>query len=162
MADAHTPAADRETARYSRDPARRGASPPEDEYGEPSEPQGYAWVAFAAVIILVAATLNVIYGIAAIGNSHFYASNTHFVIGNLSTWGWVVLAFGVVQYCAALGILVKAPWARWTGVAVASVNAVIQLVFLPAAPFLALSVFALDLLVIYGLIAYGGREAAAV
>jgi hypothetical protein len=128
----------------------------EDDYGEP---QGYGWVVFAAVLILLAATLNVIYGLAAIGNSQFYVSDTHFVISNLKTWGWVVLAFGVIQYCAALGILVQASWARWTGVAVAGVNAVIQLVFLPAAPFLALSVFALDLLVIYGLIAYGGREA---
>ena len=128
----------------------------EDDYGEP---QGYGWVVFAAVLILLAATLNVIYGIAAIGNSQFYVSDTHFVISNLKTWGWVVLAFGVIQYCAALGILVQASWARWTGVAVAGVNAVIQLVFLPAAPFLSLSVFALDLLVIYGLIAYGGRQA---
>jgi hypothetical protein len=128
----------------------------EDDY---DEPQGYGWVVFAAVLILLAATLNVIYGIAAIGNSQFYVSDTHFVISNLKTWGWVVLAFGVVQYCAALGILVQASWARWTGVAVAGINAVVQLVFLPAAPFLSLSVFALDLLVIYGLIAYGGRQA---
>jgi len=156
MADGYSPPADRET-RYSREPVRRGASPAEDEYGEP---QGYGWVVFAAVLILLAATLNVIYGIAAIGNSQFYVSSTHFVISDLKTWGWVVLAFGVIQYCAALGILVQASWARWTGVAVAGINAVVQLVFLPAAPFLSLSVFALDLLVIYGLIAYGGREAA--
>lgn len=128
----------------------------EDDY---AEPQGYGWVVFAAVLILLAATLNVIYGIAAIGNSQFYVSDTHFVISNLKTWGWVVLAFGVIQYCAALGILVQASWARWTGVAVAAINAVVQLVFLPAAPFLSLSVFALDLLVIYGLTAYGGRQA---
>lgn len=157
MADGSSPAADRQTARRPREPVRRGVSSAEDEYGEP---QGYGWVVFAAVIILLAATLNVIYGIAAIGNSQFYVSNTHFVISDLKTWGWVVLAFGVVQYCAALGILVQASWARWTGVAVAGVNAVVQLVFLPAAPFLALSVFALDLLVIYGLVAYGGSEAA--
>ncbi|HTC73669.1 MAG TPA: hypothetical protein VK655_12340 [Solirubrobacteraceae bacterium] len=129
----------------------------EDDY---AEPQGYGWVVFAAVLILLAATLNLIYGIAAIGNSQFYVSSTHFVISDLKTWGWVVLAFGVVQYCAALGILVQASWARWTGVAVAAINAVAQLVFLPAAPFLSLSVFALDLLVIYGLIAYGGRQTA--
>ncbi len=129
----------------------------EDDY---AEPQGYGWVVFAAVLILLAATLNLIYGIAAIGNSQFYVSSTHFVISDLKTWGWVVLAFGVVQYCAALGILVQASWARWTGVAVAAINAVVQLVFLPAAPFLSLSVFALDLLVIYGLIAHGGRQAA--
>jgi hypothetical protein len=144
------------------EPAHRGMPSEEDEavLQDLDESPGYGWVMFAAVMILVAATLNVIYGIAAIGNSQFYVSSTHFVISNLKTWGWVVLAFGVVQYCAALGILVKAPWARWTGVAVAGLNAVIQLVFLPAAPFLALSVFALDVLVIYGLIAYGGRAAA--
>jgi hypothetical protein len=148
--------ADRQ-ARHSREPVRRGASPAEDEYGEP---RGYGWVVFAGVVIMMSATLNVIYGIAAIANSHFYVSNTHFVVSNLNTWGWVVLLIGVALYCAAIGIWMQAAWARWTGVIVAGVNAVIQLVFLPAAPFLSLSVFALDLLVIYGLLAYGGRETA--
>jgi len=40
---------------------------------------------------------------------------------------------------------------------VAGINSIIQLIFLPAYPFLALSIFTLDILVIYGLVAYGGR-----
>jgi hypothetical protein len=157
MADAPSTATDQQSGRFAKEPVRRGASPAEDEYGEP---RGYGWVVFAGVILLMAATLNTIYGIAAIAESHFYVGNTHFVISNLNTWGWVVLAIGVLQYCAGLGIFMQATWARWTGVFVAAVNAVIQLVFLPAAPFLSLSVFALDVLVIYGLVAYGGRETA--
>jgi hypothetical protein len=43
-------------------------------------------------------------------------------------------------------------------VLVASVDAIIQLIFIPAYPFLALAIFTLDLLVVYGLVAYGGRE----
>jgi hypothetical protein len=158
MADGYSSVADPQTSRQPREPVRRGASPGEDEYGEP---RGYGWVVFAGVIIMIAATLNFIYGIAAIANSHFYVANTHFVISNLNTWGWVVMLLGVVEYCAALGILVQASWARWTGVIVAGVNAIIQLVFLPASPFLSLSVFALDLLVIYGLLAYGRQPTTA-
>jgi hypothetical protein len=48
-------------------------------------------------------------------------------------------------------------WARWTGVVIAGLNAIIQLIFLPAYPLLAVTIFALDVLVIYGLVTYGGR-----
>jgi hypothetical protein len=37
------------------------------------------------------------------------------------------------------------------------VNAVVQLLAIPAYPFWALAVFALDLLVVYGLVAYGAE-----
>jgi hypothetical protein len=36
---------------------------------------------FAAVLLMVGAVLNVIYGIAAIGNSSFFVHNTHYVFG---------------------------------------------------------------------------------
>jgi hypothetical protein len=40
---------------------------------------------------------------------------------------------------------------------VLSVNAIVQLMMIPAYPFWSLCVFALDVLAIYGLIAYGKR-----
>jgi hypothetical protein len=118
---------------------------------------GYGWVIFAGIMIMIAGTLNFIYGIAAIGNSSFYVANTHFVISELKTWGWVIMIIGILQFCVGLGVWVKAGWARWTGVAIAAINAIIQLIFIPAYPLLALAIFALDLLVIYGLVAYGGK-----
>ena len=39
----------------------------------------------------------------------------------------------------------------------AGINAVIQLLYLPAYPWLSLAIFAVDVLVIYGLVAYGGK-----
>ncbi len=137
-------------------PRRSAASPEYSEYED-----GYGWVMFAGIVIMIAGTLNIIYGIAAIGNSHFYTANAHYVISELNTWGWVILIIGIVQFCAAMGIWAKASWARWVGVFVASVNAIIQLIFLPAYPFLALAIFTLDILVVYGLVAYGGRERSA-
>jgi hypothetical protein len=121
------------------------------------EPKGYGWVVFCGVMIMMAGVVNVIYGIAAIGNSKFYVSNTHFVISELKTWGWIVLLIGVLQVCVALGIWAQQTWARWTGVAIASLNAIAQLIFIPAYPLLSLAIFTLDVLVIYGLVTYGGR-----
>jgi len=136
--------------------SERGARP-EPGYGY-EEQRGEGWVVFAGVMLMIAGTLNFIYGIAAISNSHFYTANTRYVISDLNTWGWVLVALGVLEFCVALGVWVRAQWARWTGVFIAGVNAVIQLIFLPAYPLLSLAIFTLDILVIYGLIAYGGRQ----
>ena len=67
------------------------------------------------------------------------------------------MLIGAFECIAALGIWARATWARWTGVAVATLNAIAQLLFIPAYPLLALAIFTLDVLVIYGLIAHGGK-----
>ena len=47
---------------------------------------------------------------------------------------------------------------RWLGVGIAGLNAVAQLLIMPAYPLWALCLFSLDVLVMYGLIAYGGPQ----
>src|SRR5262245_14586247 len=94
-----------------------------------AEEEGGGWVAFAGVMILLAGVINCIYGIAAIAESSFYVGNTRFVFSDLKTWGWIVLCVGVLQVCAGAGIWARAPWARWTGVAMASLSAIAQLLF---------------------------------
>jgi uncharacterized membrane protein (DUF2068 family) len=120
--------------------------------------RGLGWVIFAGCMLCLVGTLNIIYGIAAISNSKFYVANTQYVFSDLKTWGWILLIVGVVQFVAAFGIWASTEWARWLGVASAGINAVVQMLFIPAYPFLSLALFATDLLVIYGLIAYGGRQ----
>jgi hypothetical protein len=122
---------------------------------------GYGWVVFAGVLLLVVGTLNCIYGIAAISDSKFFVNDTKYVFSNLNTWGWIVLCLGVGQLLVGLGVFAKNQFARWTGVFVLSLNAIAQMLFLPAAPFLALSLLAMDILAIYGLTAYGSRIARA-
>lgn len=130
-------------------------------YLEPFEERGQGWVAFAGVLLMILGTLNVIDGIAAIGKSHFYLGNAHYVFGDLRTWGWVALCIGVLLLLAGLGVFVKNQFARWTGVVVLSLNAIAQLLMMPAYPFWSLSIFAIDILAVYGLIAYGKRIAGA-
>src|SRR6185369_3913193 len=65
-----------------------------------AEGRGYGLVLFAGVLLLVSGFWNLIYGIAAIANSHVFVANAHYVFGNLRTWGWITLIIGVLQLLA--------------------------------------------------------------
>jgi hypothetical protein len=131
----------------------------QSSYYEPYDERGQGWVMFAGVLLLTLGTINVIDGIAAIGRAHFYVGNAHYVFGDLKTWGWVALCLGVLLLLVGFGVFVKNQFARWTGVVVLCLNAIAQLLMMPAYPFWSLSIFAIDILAIYGLIAYGKRIA---
>jgi hypothetical protein len=118
---------------------------------------GDGWVIFAGVLLMMVGVLNVIGGIAAIDNANFYVRDAQFILSDLNTYGWVVTVLGSVQVLVALGIWARSGFSRWMGVLFASVNAVTQLLWIPAYPFWSLALFTLDILIIYGLVAYGGR-----
>ena len=128
--------------------------------GAYEDTSGDGWVLFAGTMLAMVGTLNVINGIAAIGNSTFFTENARYVISDLNTFGWIVLILGSLQVLSAFGIWAKTPGVRWVGVAVASVNAIVQLLFIPAYPFWSLTMFTLDILVIYGLLTHGKRSVA--
>ena len=69
-----------------------------------------------------------------------------------------MVGLGVLQFFAALAIWRGVPWARWFGVVCAGANAILQTLWIPAYPILAMTILALDIIVIYGLLAYGGRR----
>jgi hypothetical protein len=136
------------------------ATPPnrESQYPPTDEAEKIAgWLLFAGAMVMIAGVLNVIYGIAGIGNAHWLEANTNYVFSNLKTWGWIVLIVGILQVTAAFSIWVGHEYGRWVGLMSAGLNSIVMLMFIPAYPFGALAVFAIDVLVIYGLAAYGGR-----
>ena len=121
------------------------------------ERKGAGWITFAGVVLVMVSILNIIDGIAAISSSKFFVANAKYVFSDLNTWGWIVLGIGVLQMLVAFGVWAGNQLARWTGVLVVSLNAIAQLLFIPAYPFWSLAIFTLDILVLYGLAAYGGR-----
>jgi hypothetical protein len=138
------------------DVGRSYSGPPADS-GLDDAP-GSGWVVFAAVMLGVAGLWNCFAGIAAIADAHVYVANADYVFSDLNTWGWIVLVLGVLQCVAALALLAGSEVARWFGIAVASVNAIGQLMFIPAYPFWGIAMFAVDVLIIYGLAVYGGSR----
>jgi hypothetical protein len=131
--------------------------PASDAGGRHAEGRGYGLVLFAAVLLLVIGFFNMLYGIAAIANSHVFVANAHYVVGDLRAWGWVTLIISVLQLVAAGGILAGNQLARWFAVAVVGLNAIAMMFFIPAYPFWALVIIAADVVALYGLCAYGSR-----
>jgi hypothetical protein len=121
------------------------------------EREGSGWITFAGVMIIVVAILNIIDGIAAISRSKFYVANAQYMVSDLRTWGWIILGIGVLQLFIGFGVWAGNQFARWAGVVIVSLDMIAQLLFIPAYPFWSLAIFTVDVLVIYGLVAYGGR-----
>jgi hypothetical protein len=126
--------------------------------GRHAEGRGYGMVVFAAILMSVIGFFNMLYGIAAIANSHVFVANAHYVIGDLRVWGWVTLILSVLQLIAAGGVLMGNQLARWFAVAVVGINAIEMMFFLPAYPFWALTIIAVDIVALWGLCAYGSHE----
>jgi hypothetical protein len=129
-----------------------------DTSGRYAEGRGYGLIFFAAILLLVVGFFNMIYGIAAIANSHVFVANAHYVVGDLRVWGWITLIISVLQLVAAGGILAGNQLARWFAVALLALNAIDMMFFIPAYPFWALSIIAVDVVALYGLCAYGSRQ----
>jgi len=109
-------------------------------------------------VLAVVGFFNLLYGIAAVANSHVFVANAHYVIGDLRAWGWTTLILGGLQLLAAGGVLAGNQLARWFGVAVVGLSAVAMMFFIPAYPLWALVIIAVDVVALYGLCAYGSRE----
>jgi hypothetical protein len=120
--------------------------------------EGSGLVVFAVAVLAVAGVFNLIDGIAAVANSHVFVAGAHYVAGDLRTWGWVTLILGGLQVLAALGVMAGNQLARWFGVVVVGLSAIAMMFFIPAYPFWALMILAVDLVALYGLCAYGSRE----
>jgi hypothetical protein len=120
--------------------------------------RGAGWLMFAGIMVLIVATLNIIYGIAAIDGSKFFIEDEKFILSDLNTWGWIILVIGVLQMFAGFSIWAGGEYGRWIGIITASVSAIGALLTIPGYPFWSLAIFAIDILIIYGLAAYGGRQ----
>jgi hypothetical protein len=118
---------------------------------------GSDWVLFAAVMLAILGALNLTAGVAAVANSDFFIDDARFILGGLNTWGWVMIAVGATQLLVAIGVRAGATGVRWVGVAIAAANAIVQLFFIQAYPWISVMLFGLGVLVIYGLVVHGGR-----
>jgi hypothetical protein len=119
------------------------------------------WKLFAGIMLMIVGFLNIFDGLVAITQVNYIRRNTGGLLpitNNVKTWGWVELAIGVIIVLAAFGVLSGATWARVVGIFVASLNLIFQFAYLGHYPFWSFTAIVIDILVIYGLAAHGGRE----
>lgn len=125
---------------------RRGDRPASDEGG--------GWLAFAAVMFLLAAVTNAVYGFAALANDDYFAAD-ELLFGDLSMWGAIYLAFAVAQLAAALLIARRSPVGALLGIAIVLLHATAVLLSIAAYPIWSLILLVIDGLILYGLSVYG-------
>jgi hypothetical protein len=121
--------------------------------------RGQGRALFAAILLVIAGTLNVIYGIAAISDANFFVDQTRYVFSSLHTWGWITLILGVVQLTGGFSLMTGGTYGRVVGIVAATVGAAGALLAVGGTfPFWSLGVFALCIIVLHGLVVYGEPE----
>jgi len=124
-----------------------------------SKVRGAGRVAFAGFLLLLAGTLNVIYGIGAIGDANVFTNDTRYIFSDLNTYGWILIILGVIQLTAAFSLFGGGTYGRVIGIAAAMLGAVMALVGVGGVnPWWSLGIFALCVYVMHGLIVYGEDE----
>ena len=112
------------------------------------------WVGFAGLMMVLIGVLNVIQGLIAIVRDDYYVLTAEqIIVFDLTTWGWIMLIWGVIVGFAGWALATGAGWARWFTLVVASLNIILQLGFVGSGqyPLWALTVLALNVLVLYAL-----------
>lgn len=109
---------------------------------------------FAAVLLMIGGVLSIVWGIAAIGNAHFFSHNSHYIFGSLNSWGWVSLILGIFELIAGISLIRGGAYGRWFGVLMGSLVAIESLFSIRAYPFWSIAVFGLSLWIIHGLLVF--------
>ena len=111
---------------------------------------------FVAILLTVAGVLNLIYGIAAVSDSHFWVGETRFVFSSLHTWGWITIVLGGIQLTAGLSLMTGGTYGRIVGLVAATLGAIGALLDIGGpSPWWAIGVFAICVICIHGLAVLG-------
>jgi len=114
---------------------------------------------FVGILLMIAGVLNIMYGIAALGNSSFYVNDTYFIFSGLHTWGWITIILGVIETTAAFSLLAGNTYGRVVGIAAATLGAIGALLDIGGAhPWWSIGVFAICIICIHGLVVLGEPE----
>ena len=86
--------------------------------------RGAGRVVFAAILLLIVGTLNIIYGIGALDDANFYVNDTRYILTNLNTLGWVLIILGVIQLTGGFSLMAGNVYGRVIGIIAGSLGAI--------------------------------------
>ena len=123
--------------------------------------RGAGRATFAAVLLLIAGTLNIIYGIGALDSANIFVNDTRYIFTNLNTMGWVLIVLGVIQLTGGFSLMAGNTYGRVIGIVGASLGAIGALLSIGGDdPWWSLAIFALCIYIIQGILVLGEDERA--
>jgi len=139
--------------------ARPGAEDPGSGYSMYVEEGVSGWAWFTGGLMVLVGIFQFIAGIVALAGTGYYVVPARNLVldASYSTWGWVHLIVGIVAIATGGGLAFGITVARVVGVALAAVSAIVNFGFIPAAPFAATLIIAMDVFLIYAITVHGGE-----
>lgn len=127
-------------------------------YSSAPERTGWAgWAVFAGVMLIVVGAFQAIDGLVALFRDEVYLVRSDGLVVNVdyTAWGWVHLILGLVLVGAGAAIFSGRVWGRTVGVIAAVLSALLNFAYMASYPVWSTLIIAVDVLVIYALIAHG-------
>jgi hypothetical protein len=122
--------------------------------------RGAGRAVFAATLLLILGTLNIIYGIGSLSDASIFVNDQRYVLDNLSTLGWVLIVLGLIQLTGGFSLWAGNAYGKVIGVAGAGLGAIGALLSIGGSnPWWSLGIFFLCIYVIHGIFIYGEGEA---
>jgi hypothetical protein len=126
---------------------------------QPTTGKVTAWVGFivfAGMLLIVSGVFTLAEALYALfDDAIFVQADGQTLLLDITAWGWVHLVMGALQVLVGIALLRGSTWARVATVIVVGVNALVQMLFLPAYPLWGVLVIALDVLVIWAVCVHG-------
>ena len=121
--------------------------------------RGSGRVVFAAIMLVIVGTINIIYGIGALDDANIFVNDKRFVLDNLNTLGWVLIVLGVIQLTGGFSLMAGNTYGRWIGITGGSLGAIGALLSIGGSyPWWSLAVFFLCVYIVHGILVFGDDE----
>ena len=121
--------------------------------------RGAGRAVFAAVLLLIAGVLNIIYGIGSLDDANIFVNDQRFIFTNLNTLGWVLIVLGLIQLTGGFSLMAGNAYGRVIGIIGGSLGAIGALLSIGGSyPWWSLGIFVLCIYVVHGILVYGEDE----
>ncbi len=123
--------------------------------------RGAGRIVFAATLLLIVGTLNIIYGIGAIDGANIFVNDQRFILTDLSTLGWVLVILGLFQLVGGVSLMAGNTFGRIIGILAGTLGAIAALLSIGGAyPWWSLAIFFLCVYVVQGILVFDEDVAA--
>ena len=123
--------------------------------------RGTGRATFAAILLLIAGTLNIIYGIGALDSANIFVNDTRYIFTDLNTMGWVLIVLGAIQLTGGFSLIAGNTYGRVIGIIGGTLGAIGALLSIGGQnPWWSLAIFFLCVWIVYGIMVLGDDERA--
>lgn len=113
----------------------------------------------AATLLLIAGTLNIIYGIGALDGANVFVNDKRYILTDLNTMGWVLIVLGIIQLTGGFSLMSGNTYGRFIGILGGTLGAIGALLSIGGNyPWWSVALFFLCIYIVHGIFIYGDER----